>query len=277
MDTPAYDAQQTEIVKLAEDGSAFTTSLIVAEAFGKRHKDVLKAIDNLDCTANFNGRNFALAEYIDSKGERRRVVQISRDGFAFLGMGFTGKKAAAWKEKFIEAFNAMEKELQKRQINHEKDTGTEEPQTISVFSRKLCTEAQVAALRSMIIMWCSFDGVPVTEAEQILCATLRIDDLSQLIQADFQYAFEYCWRNTHRTLPHQRIFDGSGDVDQEKDFIRLASYQSGISVQGITDYVCQMCGINSLEEAEKASSKVLLTIWGVLVRVTADPLFDSLV
>ena len=32
MDTPAYDAQQTEIVKLAEDGSAFTTSLIVAEA-----------------------------------------------------------------------------------------------------------------------------------------------------------------------------------------------------------------------------------------------------
>ena len=32
-------------------------------------------------------------------------------GFAFLAMGFTGKKAAEWKEKYIVAFNTMEEEL----------------------------------------------------------------------------------------------------------------------------------------------------------------------
>lgn len=33
------------------------------------------------------------------------AYRLTRDGFAFLAMGFTGKKAAAWKERFLEAFN----------------------------------------------------------------------------------------------------------------------------------------------------------------------------
>ena len=33
---------------------------------------------------------------------------INRDGFTFLVMGFTGKRATEWKWKFIEAFNQME-------------------------------------------------------------------------------------------------------------------------------------------------------------------------
>ena len=30
---------------------------------------------------------------------------ISKKGFSLLAMGFTGKKAAEWKEKYIAAFN----------------------------------------------------------------------------------------------------------------------------------------------------------------------------
>lgn len=37
--------------------------------------------------------------------------QITRDGFAFLAMGFTGKRAAQFKEAYINAFNQMEKQL----------------------------------------------------------------------------------------------------------------------------------------------------------------------
>jgi phage regulator Rha-like protein len=39
------------------------------------------------------------------------MYYVTRDGFAFLAMGFTGKKAAQFKERYIAAFNAMEKKL----------------------------------------------------------------------------------------------------------------------------------------------------------------------
>lgn len=88
-----------------------TNSLTVAEVFGKRHRDVLRAIKLLKCSPDFNARNFALVEYRDEKGEKRTCYDITRDGWTFLVMGFTGAKAAEWKEKYIAAFNAMEQAL----------------------------------------------------------------------------------------------------------------------------------------------------------------------
>jgi hypothetical protein len=35
------------------------------------------------------------------------MYEMTRDGFTFLAMGFTGKEAARWKEAYIAAFNAM--------------------------------------------------------------------------------------------------------------------------------------------------------------------------
>lgn len=91
-----------------------TTSRVIAEKFGKQHKDVLRAIRNLESSADFNERNFAPVEFIEEfqfKSEKRVEYHITRDGFTFLAMGFTGKAAAAWKEQFIAAFNAMEAKL----------------------------------------------------------------------------------------------------------------------------------------------------------------------
>ena len=39
------------------------------------------------------------------------MYDITRDGFAMLAMGFTGKEAARWKEAYISTFNAMEAKL----------------------------------------------------------------------------------------------------------------------------------------------------------------------
>jgi len=89
-----------------------TTSQIVAEKFGKQHKDVLRKIETLDVPDDFNQRNFALVEYTDSKGERRPSYTLTRDGFALLVMGFTGKRAMGWKIKFLEAFNLMAERAQ---------------------------------------------------------------------------------------------------------------------------------------------------------------------
>ena len=95
----------------ARNGHITATSLQVAEHFGKRHRDVLRAIRNLGCSAEFNERNFALVDYIDDKGERRPQYHVTRDGFAMLAMGFTGSQAVRWKEAYISTFNAMEAKL----------------------------------------------------------------------------------------------------------------------------------------------------------------------
>ncbi len=93
------------------NGKITTTSKQVAEHFGKRHCDVLRAIQNLDCSKDFTERNFALSEFIDSTGRTLPAYIMTRDGFSFLCMGFTGKEAAKWKEAYIAAFNKMEAEL----------------------------------------------------------------------------------------------------------------------------------------------------------------------
>lgn len=107
--SPPSSPPPVEIV--IHHGKAFTTSLDIAEKFGKKHKDVLRAISKNDCSEVFNRRNFAPVKYLDAKGETRPMYEITRDGFTFLAMGFTGKEAAAWKEKYIAAFNAMEQVL----------------------------------------------------------------------------------------------------------------------------------------------------------------------
>ena len=93
-----------------------TDSLKVAEAFGKNHRDVLKRISSLDCPNDFSERNFALANYIDEQGKSRPMYEMTKDGWMFLVMGFTGEKAAQIKIAFINAFNAMAVLLQNQQL-----------------------------------------------------------------------------------------------------------------------------------------------------------------
>lgn len=87
-----------------------TDSRTVAEHFGKQHKHVLEAIDNL-VAENSATKNMFLEQYREYRGQSFRYYLMSRDGFSLLVMGFTGKTALEWKIKFIEAFNEMEKTL----------------------------------------------------------------------------------------------------------------------------------------------------------------------
>ena len=90
-----------------------TSSRIVAEVFGKAHRSVLRNIRNLESSDDFNQHNFVLIDFKDDKGRTFQEYEMTRDGFSILVMGFTGKKAMLWKEKFLKAFNAMERELLK--------------------------------------------------------------------------------------------------------------------------------------------------------------------
>lgn len=99
-----------------KDGRLVTTSQSIADYFDKQHKDVLRKIDTLDCSPEFTSANFCADVQtigIGNGAEREtRCFLITKDGFMFLVMGFTGKKAARLKEAYIAKFNHMESELQ---------------------------------------------------------------------------------------------------------------------------------------------------------------------
>lgn len=95
----------TEIVINDEQGRDVTTSLIVAEVFSKNHRDVLRDIDQLSCSQHFRKRNFALSSYRSVQNKQMPMYQMTKDGFSFLVMGYTGAKAAEFKELFINEFN----------------------------------------------------------------------------------------------------------------------------------------------------------------------------
>ena len=100
---------------IRKDGSRlFVTSLDISNRFGKEHKVVLRAIENTECTQGFRRRNFALSSYNNSQNKPQPMYEITRDGFVFLCMGFTGQQAALWKERYIDAFNAMETTLREQ-------------------------------------------------------------------------------------------------------------------------------------------------------------------
>lgn len=93
------------------NGQVTTTSQQIAAHFGKTHRGVLRAIRNLECSDGYRLRNFAQSSYRNEQGKEQPCFHITRDGFVFLAMGFTGKEAGHWKESYIEAFNAMEAQL----------------------------------------------------------------------------------------------------------------------------------------------------------------------
>ncbi len=102
----------SEFVTLS-DATLVTDSRRVAKHFKKAHKSVLRACDNLECSEEFWWRNFAPRDFIDSRGKQQREISMTKDGFMLLAMGFTGKEAMVFKEKFINAFNAMADQLQR--------------------------------------------------------------------------------------------------------------------------------------------------------------------
>lgn len=104
-----------------ENGQAVTDSLTVAEVFGKRHDLVMRDIRNLECSIEFNLLNFAEIDYTDERNRTYKKYLIKRDGLAFLVMGYTGARAAQYKESYISAFNQMEEQLKQPRMLTEKE------------------------------------------------------------------------------------------------------------------------------------------------------------
>lgn len=110
------------------EGKPITTSKMVADLFGKQHKNVLRDIRNLIETDPELRLSFEpqLEVYAGPNGSQRsrEIFTINQRGAALLVMGFTGPEALAWKKKFLNAFDHL--------AERERDTHRE---VLSTFRR----------------------------------------------------------------------------------------------------------------------------------------------
>lgn len=104
-----------EIQLTNKNGVIVERSTELAKKFEKRHDNIIAKIDSkiVEWNKNTSLKNkvseyFMDTSYKDESGKTNREYLLTRDGFSYLAMGFTGSKADLWKVKYIDAFNKME-------------------------------------------------------------------------------------------------------------------------------------------------------------------------
>ena len=278
---------RTEIIKMensssceidlieVRDGQAVTSSLVVAKYFGKAHKDVLRAIKSLDCSELFNQRNFAPVEYKDAKGEMRPAYRLTRDGFAFLAMGFTGKKAAAWKETFLEAFNAMEKALLAKLGGEEtvaipqdeNPSLPEEPRSSPFFSsRKKIGKNSLEALNGLLRLEALIQQDTLENGTERLCQRMHIRNIAELPKSKFNEAIVHIFEVLFlvKKDEHQgEAISTESLLGTLHDMIRFWCRLSDYKETEIRTYVFNRCGVDSFDElvTDRDLFKALLAVW----------------
>jgi Rha family phage regulatory protein len=58
------------------NGKVVTSSLAIAEYFGKLHRNILRSIEQLDCSKEFNVLNFEHINYLDQRGREQPMYHI---------------------------------------------------------------------------------------------------------------------------------------------------------------------------------------------------------
>ena len=74
-EVPQSDLSHINLVEI-ENNEVVTSSIKVAEVFGKQHKDVLKAVKSLDISEEFRERNFALSKIDYQNGNIKKQLPM---------------------------------------------------------------------------------------------------------------------------------------------------------------------------------------------------------
>lgn len=221
-----------------------TSSKNVADVFGKNHRDVLRAIDNLETPEEFNQRNFAPVEYRDAKGEKRPMVEITRDGFTILVMGFTGPKAMKFKLAYIDAFNKMEAELSSKPLAPAV-LDTEILKTLIATSQQvLGLREQLAVLNRLEEYMCHFSETARSmnnAVEQLskmsnveLAVRERIDSFAKHTKESSDRAYQ---RTTNIALDHAQQTHGIRRIISQIDSMMTLLAEEDSAKKGIIGFL----------------------------------------
>lgn len=107
---------ENQIKITTSNGELVVSSRQVAENFGKEHSKVIRSIEGIANFGDTQGMFHKVSYVNEQNGQEYKEYLMNRDGFSLLVMGFTGKEAMAWKIKYINAFNEMERKLTKPQL-----------------------------------------------------------------------------------------------------------------------------------------------------------------
>lgn len=161
------------------EGRAVTSSFKVAEYFGKKHSDVVRAVVNTIAAKPEleASRNFAQwSEDVEiGSGAKRTVVGywMDRKGFSILAMGFTGAKALEFKCAFYDQFERMEEALR----------NPPKPEYITVEHRWAIQKAVGRKARGQ--------SVNYQTVYRALKDQFKVEKYTHILEADFDAAIDF--------------------------------------------------------------------------------------
>lgn len=99
------------------DGEERITSLEIAEMANKRHSDVMRSIRNMEkAWLQVNGRNFALVDYQDQKGEYRPCYSLTKKESLYIATKFDDVMRAKLINRWEELENKHRGQVQAEQM-----------------------------------------------------------------------------------------------------------------------------------------------------------------
>lgn len=96
-----------------------STTRAIAHRFNRRHSDVLRSVETFRRDSDdeeFNQRNFASVEYLDNKGENRKMYELTEEAALILVGRMTGKDAAKIQVELARAFTAMKRHIKDQRL-----------------------------------------------------------------------------------------------------------------------------------------------------------------
>lgn len=177
------NAVQTPVVTVV-DGNATTLSTDVADFFEKRHDDVIKAIRKIvsslsaDRLGNFAETVVTRANPSGGAPIKSKAYRLTRDGFTFLAMGFTGARAQEFKWAYIDAFNKMEAALRQCPAQAQ-------------LPRPTLTDQQAHSIMSRVAMRAKRDGLKYQTIYRALKERYQVTKYTHIPRDKFKDALEF--------------------------------------------------------------------------------------
>jgi len=191
-----------------KDEQAVTSSLNVAENFGKNHQHILRDLDVLKEGVQSWTDLFWEDTYIHPQNKQAyRVIYMNRDGFSLLVMGFTGKKALQFKLEYIQAFNQMEQHIQNSKL-------PVEPEDIMIET----LQAQKEIKKRLNMVFNDVEGLK----KEIDLSRLQKSKLSQLVKKNVMAAIGGKKSNAYKLLYRVAISEHWREI---KNYFEVASYE----------------------------------------------------
>lgn len=133
-----------------ENGKIVTSSLTIAEVFGKEHKNVMADIVNqigklvVADEEEFSRLNFQRSTYKNERGREYDCCLLSEDAFALIAMSYVTPEAMKFKVKFINEFKKIKEELTKPKVL------TDREQLIASMKLSLETAEEIGVIKDDI-------------------------------------------------------------------------------------------------------------------------------